>query len=65
MSVVAQKTTETTILDGPAEDYIDRGQDGSYKFGYKNFDVGGHFHTAAASRDNTVSGRYRTQSANI
>ncbi|XP_065212305.1 uncharacterized protein Cpr73D [Planococcus citri] len=56
--VLSQQTTEIVPLEGPDENFIDRGQDGSYRFGYKNLDTGAHYHTAAGSRDNTVSGRY-------
>ena len=56
-TVAAQQMTERAPLEGPSEDFLDRGHDGSYKFGYKNLDYGSHFHTATATRDNTVSGR--------
>lgn len=56
--VIAQQPKDSLVPpDGPSEDYIDRGQDGSYRFGYKNLDLGGHYHSAVASRDNTVAGR--------
>lgn len=52
-----------SLVDGqrnapPGSDFVDTNVDGSYNFGYNTGDEGGHYHSAGATADNTVTGRY-------
>lgn len=41
-----------------AIDWIERGENGAYRFGYQTNDEGGHYHAASATADNTVAGKF-------
>lgn len=41
-----------------AIDWIERGENGAYRFGYATGDEGKHYHAQSATADNTVAGKY-------
>lgn len=41
-----------------AIDWIEKSENGAYRFGYATNDEGKHYHVASATADNTVAGKF-------